>query len=158
MRSNLHPAKRLARAGALIAGVLIAGCTAQPQIAAVAAGPIPPGQARIWFYRVYDPSLSRNMANIDLNGKRVVSVVPGDGPAFVDVAPGAYHIAPESFGVDTNQTTTVTLAAGQEAYVKVLDDPTFIDSGDRTAFRRDTFYTWLMPPAVARSEMDMQRM
>ena len=78
---------------------------------------------------------------------------PGDGPAFVDVAPGSYRIAPESFGVDSNQTRDVQLAAGQEIYVKILDDPTLMSGGDKTQFQRDTFYAWLMPPAVARAEM-----
>lgn len=141
------------RAGIAAGLWLLAGCALPPQHAAVAAGPIPPGQARIWFYRVYDPSLSRNIANVDLNGSRAVSVLPGDGPAFVDVAPGSYHIAPESFGVDSNQTRDVQLAAGQEVYVKILDDPNMISGGDKTQFQRDTFYAWLMPPAVARAEM-----
>jgi hypothetical protein len=136
--------------------LLLAGCAAPYQMASAPPGPIPPGQARIWFYRVYDPSLSRNVANVDLNGVRIVSVLPGDGPAYRDIAPGHYHIAPESFGVAQNQTRDIDLAAGQTAYVKILDDPTWISSGDRTSFQRDTFYAWLMPPQVAQAEMNMR--
>ena len=77
----------------------------------------------------------------------------GDGPVFVDVAPGSCHIAPESFGVDRNQTRDVNLAAGQTIYVQILDDPTRISSGDKSEFRRDTFYTWVVPATVARAEM-----
>lgn len=144
----------------LIVGIfgllLLASCTPPPQRMATAVpSPLAPWAARIWFYRVYDPSLSRNVANVDLNGARIVSVPPGNGPIFVDVAPGHYHIAPESFGVDTNQSRNVTLAPGQTIYVKVLDDPTLIASGDRTEFRRDTFYTWVVPAAVARAEMNL---
>ncbi len=142
-------------AAGILGVVLVAGCMpAQQHTAATAPGPLPPGEARIWFYRVYDPSLSRNTANVDLNGARAVSVQPGDGPAFVDVAPGSYHIAPESFGVDSNQTRDVTLAAGQTIYVKILDDPNIISSGDKTQFQRDTFYTWVVPANVARAEMN----
>ena len=145
----------LSRAAA-VAGLVVLGGCAQPQhVAAVAPGPLPAGEARIWFYRVYDPSLSRNVANVDLNGVRAVTVLPGDGPAYRDVPPGAYHIAPESFGVDTNQTRDVRLAAGQTIYIKILDDPTVISSGDKTEFQRDTFYAWLMPPAIAQAEMGM---
>jgi hypothetical protein len=139
-------------AASILSLLLVAGCVPSPHMASVPPGPLPPGQARVWFYRVYDPSLSRNTANVDLNGARAVSVQPGDGPAFVDVAPGRYHIAPESFGIDTNQTRDVNLAAGQTVYVKILDDPNIISSGDRTEFRRDTFYTWLVPATVARAE------
>jgi len=155
MSDSLDLMKWRNRIGSLAGLLLVAGCAAPQQMAAVPAGPIPPGEARVWFYRVYDPSLSRNIANVDLNGQRVVSVLPGDGPAYRDVPPGAYHIAPESVGVDTNQTRDVNLAAGQEVYVKILDDPTVISNGDRTEYQRDTFYAWLMPPAVARAEMRM---
>jgi len=136
------------------AGLLaLAACAAPQQMAAVPVGPIPPGQARIWFYRVYDPSLSRNTANVDLNGVRAASVPPGGGSVSVDVMPGAYHIAPESFGVDTNQTRDVRLTAGQEVFVKIIDDPSWISGGDITSFQRDTFYAWLVPPQTARAEM-----
>jgi hypothetical protein len=153
MSSELDPSRWLRRVGAAAGLSLLVGCAVPQQIAAVPAGPIPPGQARIWFYRVYDPSLSRNLANVDLNGARAVSVPYGDGPAKVDVAPGAYHIAPESFGVDTNQTRDVTLAAGQEVFVKIVDDPGWISGGDKTSFQRDTFYAWVVPPQMARAEM-----
>jgi len=141
-------------AAAFSALLLPAACTPPQHMASAAPGPLAPGQARIWFYRVYDPSLSRNIANVDLNGARAVSVPPGDGPIFVDVAPGSYHIAPESFGVDSNQTRDVDLAAGQTVYVKILDDPTMISEGDKTQFQRDTFYTWVVPATVARAEMN----
>jgi hypothetical protein len=144
--------KHAIRAGGLL---LLAGCVPASHMAAMMPGPLAPGQARIWFYRVYDPSLSRNIANVDLNGARVVSVPAGDGPAFVDVAPGAYHIAPESFGVDTNQTRDVNLAAGQTIYVKILDDPMRMSSGDKTQFQRDTFYTWVVPANIAHAETNL---
>jgi hypothetical protein len=156
MATNLGFTKWMRCAGGIAGLLILAGCAAQQQVAAVPVGPIPPGQARIWFYRVYDPSLSRNLANVDLNGVRVVSVMPGDGPAYRDVSPGSYHIAPESIGVDSNQTRDVNLAAGQEIYVKILDDPSWVSGGDRTAYQRDTFYVWLMPPQVAQAEMRMQ--
>jgi hypothetical protein len=147
--------QQLKRAGVIGGLALLAACAAPQQMAAVQPGPLSPGQARIWFYRVYDPSLSRNIANVDLNGARAVSVQSGDGPTYVDVAPGHYHIAPETYGVDSNQTRDVNLAAGQTAYVKILDDPTWISSGDTMAFERDTFYAWLMPAQVAQAEMHL---
>lgn len=150
-----HHSRLASVASVVTALLLVAGCAPQRQMAAVPPGAIAPGQARIWFYRIYDPSLSRNIANVDLNGARAVNVQPADGPAFVDVAPGRYHIAPESFGRDTNQTRDVAVAPGQEIYVKIVDDPTWISSGDMTSFQRDTFYTWVMPPQVARAEMGL---
>ncbi|HWB51697.1 MAG TPA: hypothetical protein VG651_21495 [Stellaceae bacterium] len=148
MAASIHWSKPFVLAGL----VAVAGCATPLQTAALPAGPIPPGQARIWFYRIYDPSLSRNLANIDLNGARVASVPPG-APVVVDVAPGPYHIAPESVGVDTNQTRDVTLAPGEEVFVKITDDPSWISGGDVTAFHRDTFYAWVVPPQTAKAEM-----
>lgn len=155
MPASLNLPNRLKSTFALGGLLLLAGCYPPQDTAAAAPGPLAPGQARIWFYRVYDPSLSRNIANVDLNGARAASVKPGDGPAFVDVAPGPYHISPESFGSDTNQTRDVSLAAGQTIYVKILDDPTRMSSGDKTEFRRDTFYAWVVPANVARAEMNV---
>lgn len=156
MSVGLDPQNRAPLIVGVFGLLLLADCTPPPQhMAAAVPGPLVPGAARIWFYRVYDPSLSRNVANVDLNGARIVSVPPGDGPSFVDVAPGNYHIAPESFGVDTNQSRDVVLAPGQTIYIKVLDDPNVIASGDRTEFRRDTFYTWVVPAAAARAEMNL---
>ena len=146
--------KHCGRIGGLL--LTLAGCAVPLQMAAISAGPIPSGQARIWFYRVYDPSLSRNLANIDLNGARVVSVASRGPALFRDVAPGHYHISPETVGVDVNQSRDVDLAAGQEIYVKVLDDPTWISgAGDFNEFHRDTFYTWVMPPQLAKAEIAM---
>ena len=53
----------------------------------------PPGQARIWFYRLWDPSESLNAANIDVNGVYLGSVEPGSA-FYRDVAPGVYQIVP----------------------------------------------------------------
>jgi hypothetical protein len=57
MSVRLNLTKWRNRAGIVAGLLLVAGCVAPQQMAAVPAGPIPPGQARIWFYRVYDPSL-----------------------------------------------------------------------------------------------------
>jgi hypothetical protein len=154
MSISLDFAKRVKRAGIGASLLIVAGC-APRQMAAVPAGPIPPGQARIWFYRVYDPSLSLNLANVDLNGARVASVSPSGPPLYRDVAPGRYHISPETVGVDVNQSRDIDLAAGQEIYVKILDDPLWLSGGDKDELKRDTFYVWLMPPHLARMEMNM---
>jgi hypothetical protein len=157
MPTTLDLASRLYRVAGLTGLLLIAGCTAPTQIAAVPVGPIPPGQSRIWFYRVYDPSLSLNLANVDLNGVRTASLSPSGPPLYRDVAPGHYRISPETVGVDVNQAKDVNIAAGQEIFVKILDDPTWVSGGDFNEFRRDTFYVWLMAPQLARAELTMPR-
>jgi hypothetical protein len=100
--------------------LFFAGHVSQAQVAQVAAGSIPPGQARIWFYRDYEPFVSRNFALVDLNGARVASLPPAGGPVYRDVAPGHYRITPESWGTDINQSKEVDLAPGQEIYARSL--------------------------------------
>jgi hypothetical protein len=131
----------------------LAGCAPQPQVAQAPPGPVAAGQARIWFYRDYEPSLSRNMANIDLNGARAVSVPASGGPVYHDVAPGHYVIAPESVGADFNQTKQVDLVPGQEIFAKIQSDNSWISGGDVNAYQRDTFYVWLMAPDLARAQI-----
>jgi hypothetical protein len=58
------------------ADLLLATACATPPAPQVAT-PLPPGQARIWFYRLWDPSESLNAANIDVNGVYFGSVEPG---------------------------------------------------------------------------------
>ena len=70
--------------------LIATGCAAR---APVTETPIPAGQARIWFYRNWQPSESLNLANIDVNGSYFGSVA--NGSAFYrDVPAGHYHIAP----------------------------------------------------------------
>lgn len=112
--------------------------------------PIPPGAARIWFYRSYEITESRNIAAIDVNGSYVGAVA--NGTAFYrDVPPGHYHIAPESYGRDINQDQQVDLGPGQQIYVKIVSLRSWVE-GNRI-FERDTFYAWLIPPETAEAEI-----
>ena len=137
--------------------LIAAGCAEPPATAPVAALPIPSGQARVWFYRPWEPSESLNLALIDMNGSYIGAVA--NGSAFNrDVPPGHYHIAPKSFGRDVNQVTNVDLASGEQIYVKIvsLDSwGTSVSSCKNCA--RDAFYAWLIPPEVAQAEIARDR-
>jgi hypothetical protein len=142
-------------AGGILVAAL-AGCTPQQSVSAAGAvaAQVPPSGARIWFYRDYEPSVSQNLAGVLLNGS-LAGYAPADGSVFYrDVAPGQYHITAASYGVDVNQDRTIDLAAGQEAFVKILDTDAWTSTGgDTTAFRRDTFYVSLVPPQIAKGEI-----
>src|SRR6516165_61140 len=97
--------------------LVAAGCAARQP---VTEGPIPAGQARIWFYRTWLPSESLNLANIEVNGVYFGSVENG-GAFYRDISPGIYHIAAQSWARDFDQDTNVALVPGQQAYVKILD-------------------------------------
>jgi hypothetical protein len=140
-----------------VALLTLAGCAPQPQVAQAPPGQLAAGQARIWLYRDYEPSISRGIANVDLNGARFASVPPYGGPTYRDVAPGHYHLSVESFDVDVGQSSDVDLAPGQELFAKVLADNTRIASGDTTEFVRPTFYLRLIPPGLARGQISANR-
>jgi hypothetical protein len=89
--------------------LIAAGCAEPLATVPVAAPLVPVGQARIWFYRPYEPSESLNLANINVNGNLFGAVANGSA-IYRDVPPGHYHIAPNSFGQDFNQDKDVDLA------------------------------------------------
>ena len=139
--------------------LIAAGCTQPPATAQlpVAAPPVPAGQARIWFYRDWEPSESLDLALIDMNGSYVGAVAKGSA-FFRDVPPGHYHIAPESFGRDFNQDRSVDLSPGQQLYVKIvsLNSWGMSVSGCKNC-ARDAFYAWLIPPEIAQAEIARDR-
>jgi Protein of unknown function (DUF2846) len=134
--------------------LIVAGCAAPPPTAQLR---VPAGQARIWFYRDWQPSESLNLANIEVNGSYFGSVA--NGSAFYrDIPPGTYHIAPASWAHDLNQDTSVALLPGQQAYVKILSLTSWATSVSVSRdIQRDAFYAWLIPPQVAQAEIARDR-
>ena len=114
----------------------------------------PPGQARIWFYRLWNPSESLNVANIDVNGVYVGSVEPG-GAFYRDVAPGVYHIVPQNQYLDYNQNTNVAVVAGEQVFIAVLDLSSWANavSGGQYYVRRDAWYARLVPLQYAQAQI-----
>ena len=51
--------------------LIAAGCAQPTATVPVVAPPIPSGQARVWFYRPWEPSESLDLALIDMNGSYV---------------------------------------------------------------------------------------
>ena len=123
--------------------------------------PIPPGQARIWFYREMDPQHTMGRPYLRLNGAIVAISEPG-GSFYRDVPPGHYHVTVDSYGVDQNQDRDVDLAPGQQVFAKVVSNDQWIDFGGGSdmggsSFHRDTFYVWTMPPQTAAAELPQTR-
>ena len=136
--------------------LIAAGCADPPEMPQIpaAASPVLAGQARIWFYRDWQPSESLNLANIDINGSYFGSVANGSA-LYRDIPAGHYHIAPVSYNQDFNQDKDVDLAPGQQLYVKILSSQSW-DGACRDCVR-DTFYAWLIPPQVAQGEIARAR-
>jgi hypothetical protein len=125
-----------------------ANCSRLPPTGAVVIPPVPSGTARIWIYRNGGPHEIQASPYLRLNG-RVAGISEPDGTFYRDVTPGRYVITVDSY-LDSyvNQFASVDLAAGQEAYVKVLSMRR--DRGGEWGFTRDIFYTRLIPDEIAR--------
>ncbi|HUN47201.1 MAG TPA: DUF2846 domain-containing protein [Stellaceae bacterium] len=145
---------RFVTAAALAASLLLAACangdgppgTPYSEVAATIP-PVPAGEARIYFYRDYEPYESLARPWIYLNGRRIGYSDPG-GVYYRDVAPGTYRIKVDSEGRYWHQFKTVTLAPGNVVYAKIESLRSW-DSGDQ--YQRDTFVVDLIgPPAAER--------
>ena len=151
--------KRTNAAGYRLAGAIygtlllaLAGC-AQPTVtASVSIPPIPPGQARIWFYRNYEPYAGKGLPAIAANGGYVGAAELG-GAFYRDVPPGHYLITVETTGVDVNQTASLDLPPGREAYVKIVSNPEWVTGGLQTQYERPTFYAWRIPNEIAQADV-----
>src|SRR5713101_1397301 len=126
------------------------GCAPAPMTAVVA---IPPGEARIWVYRDFQPSENLNLAAVSINGVDAGYAQPAGGAFYRDVPPGHYHIAVASYATDFSQSSDVDLAAGQEAFVKVESLSAWATGENVGSFKRDVFYARLIPSQPARAEI-----
>jgi hypothetical protein len=153
MAINPNLATWLRRAsGAML--LLLVGCapppapTASTQVAGIALG-----QARIWVYRDIDTYESNGRPYVRFNGA-VQGIAEKNGTFYRDVVPGTYVVTVDSYGVDVGQTAQLSLAAGQEAFIKIVSLGNWDDmSGRRGGGGHDTFYAWLMRPEIGRAEV-----
>jgi hypothetical protein len=147
----------------LLAGpVMLLLATAAAAQTAATAPPIPPQQARIWFYRDVDLIHTQGRPYLRLNGAVVAISEPG-GTLYRDVPPGHYHITVDSYGTDVNQDRDVDLLPGQQVFAKVVSNDNWLDyggggdMGGGGGYRRDTFYVWTMAPQTAIAEIAQTR-
>jgi hypothetical protein len=114
--------------------------------------PIPAGEARLWFYRVFLAEDTQTDPTIYLNGTPVGYGGPGTS-FYRDVPAGAYHLAVSSVGWDYGQTADLTVAPGEQVYVKIASNPGWDEGGDRSAWRQPTYYVMIVSPGLAGLEM-----
>ena len=145
-------------AGAAILLLAMAACAQPPLTASVAMPPIPAAAARVWFYRPIDAYDSLSTPYIRMNDAIVAVSIP-EGASYRDVPAGQYHISVDSYLNSPQQDQNVTLAPGQEVYVKVISQRSWIQGGSGTGegaggdYTKETFYVWLIQPEVARADV-----
>jgi hypothetical protein len=126
------------------------GQSALPQMALPTITAIPPGSARIWVYRDLDYQ-ANGRPYVRFNGV-AQGIAEKNGAWYRDVPPGPYSVTVDSQMPDINQSSQFSLAAGQEAYIKIPSQVNDL-GGRRGGGTRDVFYVWLVWPEVARAEI-----
>jgi hypothetical protein len=130
----------------------VTGCALTAPTAAAPIPPILPGEGRIWVYRTYEPYADHGLPAVFANGGTIGWSQLG-GVFYRDLPPGHYHVTVQSIGVDFNQSSNVDLAAGQQAYIRIVSLPSWVEGGFRRSYQRPTYYAWLIPPQVAAAEV-----
>ena len=156
---SMHPAIRPRRQQYAAALLLLAtaACSDLPKTASVTIPPIPPGDARVWFYRPIDAYDSMATPYIRMN-QAVVGVSQIGGASYRDVPPGQYLVAVDSYLTAPDQTRNVYLFPGRQMYFKIVCLRNWIGGGgskNDSGYMRDTFFVWDIPPEIA--QLDVAR-
>jgi hypothetical protein len=114
----------LSRVGAVLVGLLLAGCAAQPapSSSAAPAAPLAPGMARVWFLRQQDPPNRSAYADsplVYINRAPFAQISQGT-VFFHDFPPGRYRLSAQAFDIYAGQHDILHLEPGTETYVQVL--------------------------------------
>jgi hypothetical protein len=112
---------------------------------------VPPGAARVFFYRWLEPYESNAAQLAYLNGSPI-GVTEAGAVLYRDVAPGQYTIAVQSEGIYPDQYKTVVLRPGEVAYARIESIQSW-NACRRTESCGNTFVVEVVNPVVARAEM-----
>jgi hypothetical protein len=72
-------------------------------------------------------------------------------------ATGSRNCVLPGVGTEVDQSRGVELAAGQEAFVKILALDSWESGGEQSQYKRDTFYVSPVSPQVARAALGRSR-
>jgi hypothetical protein len=147
----------------LLLVLVAAGCApAGPPFASVAATlpPVPPGSARIYFYRYLEPYETTAETEAFLNGNPV-GVTETGAVFYRDVTPGKYTISVHSDGVFPDQFKTVILKPSETAYARIESIKSWAPcgtggggrAGGATEGCEDTFVVVMIDPTLAQVDM-----
>ena len=124
------------------------GCASEPTVSASAAQipPVPPGLARVWVLRQFEPGLGVQWAPITyVNGATLAPSYAGTA-FFRDLPAGTYAFTVASCTHDFNQGQTLQLASGMQADLEVQ---VLSDFGSWGCFDPNTWYIRQIPPERA---------
>jgi hypothetical protein len=139
--------------------VILAGCAPESRITAaqVAIPSVPPGMARVWFFRGWDAPSGQNYVYAAAPTVYADGQPLGDLPVgsafFRDFSPGTYRFTVEPYGLPTPQATTLGLAAGTQNYLQAqwVASWEFGYPEVDFSFAPNTFAIFTTPPQVSQA-------
>jgi Protein of unknown function (DUF2846) len=149
---------RMTRRLLLALTLVLAGCVAEnsslPTYASAERNlpPPAPGTARLYFYRLLDPSDPELGTTVMLNEKPVGFSRNGT-VLYRDVAPASYYISVASPGPYPFQFKTVQVQAGQTWYFRIEPLASWSGCSGKGDCRGDTFVVEIVDPRQARVEI-----
>ena len=150
---------RIARRWLLVLTLVLTGCVAENSLLPTYASaernlpPPAPGMARLYFYRLLDPSDPSLGTTVLLDGKPVGFSRTGT-VLYHDVSPGTYLVSVLSRGQYPYQFKSVQVQAGQTWYFRIESLPSWAGCGSAKGdCRGDTFVVAVVDPRQARIEI-----
>jgi hypothetical protein len=135
------------RFAASLAFVLIGfGAAAQAPPPPVNGPPIPPGEGRVWFYRVFLPEDSGDMPAISIDGK-IIGYARAGWSFYRDMPAGSYHVTVASFEPSTGWPKDIVLQPGTQIALSIQSSPLTISN--LGGLRRGTFDVTAEPGSAA---------
>ena len=117
--------------------------------------PMPPGEARVWFYRDAGPYDSQQQPYILMNGA-IIGVSQPRGSFYLDVKPGFYHVTVQQYLNAPEEAANINMSPGQQVYLKILSLTNCIEGGSNrrgSDYSRPCFYVWNIPTQVAQADV-----
>lgn len=135
----------LRRLAASLAFTLIGfGAAAQTPPPVENGPPIPAGQGRVWFYRVFLAEDSGDIPAISINGQ-VTGYARAGWSFYRDLPAGSYQVTVASYM--PNGSKEVVLRPGTQAALSIQSAPYV--NGDMSSFRRGVYQVTAEPGAAA---------
>ncbi|MDE2228641.1 MAG: DUF2846 domain-containing protein [Alphaproteobacteria bacterium] len=148
----------MARRLFLVCTLALAGCVVQnpelPTFASAERSLLPPasGMARLYFYRLLEPSDPALGTMVMLN-QQPVGFSRNGTVLYRDVTPGTYFVSVLSRGQYPFQFKTVQVQAGQVWYFRIESLASWAGCNGKGDCRGDTFVVAIVDPAQARVEI-----
>jgi hypothetical protein len=122
-----------------------------PTAAAPLPSPAASGMARIWVYRTFEPSVSRDLATVAIDGRQIF-LSPNGQARYIDAPAGQSQIWVKN-ATESPKSKAVNLAAGQVAFARIVVSDNWLGADGGQGLHRPTYDVKLEPVGAARNDI-----